>query len=187
MNFFRKLFQDKDKKTVYNLITALIIGVLLILMSNTIFKTSETNKKTEPVVSDEKANTYSINENYERILEKKLEECLSLVQGVGKVKVLITLENGREIVIAEDSSNEQSENIEEAEGSKKESKIYKNDDKTVIVGNEPIILKEIQPKIGGVIIIAEGGDNVEIKNSLIRATQAIFNVEVHKIEVLKMK
>lgn len=191
MSILRKMFKDKDKKTLINVITALVIGILLIIMSNTIFKhtNDNTKKDLQNIQQDNPEKVESNEESYEIKLEKRLESALSTVEGVGNVKVMITLKNGREIIVAEDSSIDKSDTVEEDKsGGKRTINSLKKDDKAVLKsGNEPIILKELQPKIEGVIIIAEGGNSVEIKNSLIKATQALLNVEAHKIEVLKMK
>ena len=52
---------------------------------------------------------------------------------------------------------------------------------------EPLVLKETAPKVEGVLILCEGGDNITIKEAISKACQALFNVPAHKIEVLKMK
>lgn len=191
MNKILKLFKDKDKKTIYNIVAALVIGIILIIMSNTLFK-APVNKNSKNIKSTQSTvdkQFFSEISDFESKLEKKLEECLSMVEGVGKVKVMITLKNNKEIVVASDSSTDQSRTIEEDKGGgKREINSNKSEDKTVILGgSEPLVLKEMQPKIEGVIIIAEGGNNIEVKNSLIKATEAVLSVEPHKIEVLKMK
>ena len=38
----------------------------------------------------------------------------------------------------------------------------------------------------GVIIVAQGGDNVEIKNQLISAVMSLMDLDANKIEVLTM-
>ena len=40
----------------------------------------------------------------------------------------------------------------------------KSETEIAFSNNNPVILKEIYPKVKGVIIVAQGGDNVEIKN-----------------------
>lgn len=186
---FKKLFKSRDKKLVTNLMTVMVAGVLLIIMGNTLFKSTPKNNK-DIVQKPETVVKNNINENkYEYELEKRLESCLSLVDGVGKVKVIITLKNGREIVVAEDSLSDQSETIEEDKtGGKRQIKNSKNEDKPVIINNgEPLILKEVEPKIEGIVIVAEGGNKPEVKDSIVKASQALLGVEAHKIEVLKMK
>ena len=127
--------------------------------------------------------------SYELNLETRLEEILSKVVGVGSVDVMITLENGKELVTKDNSTNENSTTNEKAlNGDERQIVSNKGQTETVkIKGDEPLVLKELSPKIEGVLIVAKGGGNVDTKNSLIKATNALLGVEVHKIEVLEMK
>lgn len=192
MNILRKFFQNK--KNYYSLVLALLIGFFLIFINETLFD----NKS---LVISQNSDAYSISNSntinnntqselsYESMLEEKLEETLSLVEGVGKVKVMITLENSKEIVTKDDTYIESSITTEEStSGDKREILSEKQETSTVKINeDEPLILKEISPKVSGVIIVAQGGGNIEVKNNLINATKALLNLEIHKIEVLKMK
>lgn len=42
------------------------------------------------------------------------------------------------------------------------------------------------PKIEGAIIIAEGGENIEVKANIIQAVAAVTGLTSHKIQVFKM-
>ncbi len=52
--------------------------------------------------------------------------------------------------------------------------------------NNPITEKVVLPKIEGAIIIAEGGDNANIKTSIVQAVSAVTGLATHKIQVFKM-
>ena len=52
--------------------------------------------------------------------------------------------------------------------------------------SSPVIIKEMTAEISGIVIVAEGGDDIFVKNSLIRAAQALFGVPANKVEVFKM-
>lgn len=184
MNILRKFFEDK--KNYYNFLVILFIGLLLIFVGSSFFNI-------EKPKTIQQTNSYStINDlklSYEENLEAKLEETLSYVYGVGKVKVMISFENGKEIVTKNDFSKETSDIVEEASnGDKRQTKNYNQSSTTVkIDGDSPLIVKEINPKILGVVIVAEGGGDINVKNNLINATKALLNVDIHKIEVLKMR
>lgn len=183
MNFFRKIFQDK--KNYYNLLIILFTGVLILYFSKS-FNVPKISQKEQI----ESVNEIAISsDSYEYNLEKRLEQTLSKIDGVGQVDVLLTLENSKEIVTKDEGYKENSTTIEEAtNGDKREILSNKEEQTTVkISGDEPLIIKEISPKISGVLIVAQGGGNIEVKNNLINATKALLGVEIHKIEVLKMK
>jgi len=183
MKFFKELFRNKEKKTVLNFITMLLIGVVLIIAGNTVLKKSdrEEDKLSLEETAAEKQKDFT------SVLEKKLERVLSSVEGVGNSKVIITLENEGEIVVAEDSSIDKSESNESNDGEKHETNIKEENKKILLESNKPLVLKEIQPEIKGVLIVAGGGGDPKVKRSIINAVQALLNVEANKIEVLKMK
>lgn len=187
MNIFRKIFQDK--KNYYNILIAIFLCIMLLILSNSIF---DGNKKENENIEykEQSVNINTENGNtYEVQLEKRLKNILSKVSGVGNVEVMISLESGKEIVTKDDSLKEKSNTNEEAlNGDKRQIYSDKYQSTTVkISGEKPLILKELNPKISGVLIVAEGGGNIEIKNTLISATNALLGIEMHKIEVLEMK
>ena len=111
--------------------------------------------------------------------EQKLEEILSNVKGVGEVRVMIEYSEGKESIIAE---NRKSENNSQSENTQN-----KNESEIAFSNNNPVVLKEIYPKVKGVIVVAQGGDNVEIKNQIISAVMSLLDLDANKIEVLTMK
>lgn len=130
-------------------------------------------------------------ESYKNSLEEELESVLANAQGVGNVKVMITLESGSENIIKEDTKISNSNITEEdTSGGKRTSKensqestaVYENDNGTTI----PYVVKEKMPAISGVLVVAQGGDNSEVIQNISEAVKALFNVEAHKIKVMKM-
>ncbi len=165
MNFFRKIFQDK--KNYYNLLIILFTGILLLYFSK-----SFNIPKNQGKEHLENINEITIVDNsYEANLEKRLEQTLSKIEGVGQADVLITLENGKEIVTKDDGYKENSATTEQATNGDKREILSNREEKTTvkISGDDPLIIKEISPKISGVLIVAEGGGNIEVKNNLISA------------------
>jgi len=185
-NFF-ELFQDK--KAMINIAVLLALGLLLLIMSSSLFKnepakSDETNRAVEGLPKTDSV------ESYETGLERRLEEALSQVSGVGQVKVLLTISYGREIIVAENSVRDESTTKEtDSTGGSREVYSIKTDDKVVFAEDDgqPLILKEISPKIEGVLIVAQGGDNVVLKEAMIKAAGTVLGVEPHKVQVLKMK
>lgn len=117
----------------------------------------------------------SSSSEYAKEVESKLCKVLSSVAGAGKVSVMLTLESGSEIIVAKTkeertntSSNSTSVTIVES---------------PVIVGKEPIILMEILPKIKGVIVVAQGANDVAVRLELLRAVQALIDIDSNKIEI----
>lgn len=165
-----------------NYVALLLISLFLLLILNM-----------NPMKSDESeeivfTNTYG--SSYERDMEQKLSSILSKVSGAGEVDVLITVSTGSESVIAKNTNRKTEETTENKDTLKKEMFEEEVTDEVIYSDKQsgrPFILYEKNPTIEGVLIVAEGGDDMNIVNSFIRTTESLLNVPSHKISVLKMQ
>lgn len=170
------------------LLLILLAGVALLVIAMPVENKSEENTdngKEELVTVTE--------ETYEELLEKRLTEVLSCVEGVGKTKVMITVKaTGEKIVLKETpyTRNETSENDSEG-GSRDVREFSQSDTAVYIEGSDgsrtPYVVQETNPQIEGVIVIAEGGDDILTVKEIVEAVSALFDVPSHKIKVMKMK
>ncbi len=151
----------KNKKELIFVI--FITGIFLLLIGRT---NTPAPQKEEPVKLEQ-----SLPDT-----EKRLENALSLAEGVGGVRVVIYYKDSGQKIIAKDKT-------EESDNNKKhfEEKVVLTDE------NKPVVLRENTREIEGVLIIAQGGGDPKTRASLISAAQALLGIETHKIEVLKMK
>lgn len=164
-----KTFVHKMTDGKYNLLILFLVGMLLVVLSIPTKKNEEVEQK-----DSENQETERTKKRYESEMEQRLSEILSDVNGVGKNEVMITLKSTAEKVVEKDRETDETSIREE----------------TVYTGGReeemPYIKKEMTPTIEGVVVIAEGGDDpVTIKN-ITEAVQALFNVDTHKIKVMKM-
>ena len=134
---------------------------------------------------------YKVEDNYSTDLNKKLENILSNIVGVGEVKVFINYSESSEIV-AMYNQNSKSSSTEETDTSGGIRKIEETDTQKDIVYQEnngekvPITQKIIQPKIEGAIITAKGAGDVNVKANIIQAVEAATGLATHKIQVFEM-
>ena len=125
-------------------------------------------------------------------IEKRLEELFGNIDGAGNVKVMITYKSGPEKVLAtETKSSEESSQERDTDGTERTSKNVSSEVSMAYSQNnmssgEPFIVKEKTPEIEGIVVVAEGGDDIIVKDAISKAAQALFNVPAHKVEVLKM-
>ena len=124
-------------------------------------------------------------------LENSLETILGNIEGVGKVKVLITYSESSQTVpmFNEDTSISATEETDTNGGSRKISQ--ENTKKEVIyqeVDGEkiPITQSVIMPTIEGAIITAVGAGNTTVKSNIIQAVEAATGLATHKIQVFPM-
>ena len=203
MNALKKLFKSKDKKAVYNLLLLFSAGILLMLLGKSFFSgAAKASSAADPSPFASAADApslaadisdYTDVADYEERLEQRLADILSCVENAGRVRVLLKLSYGKELVVAEDIRSEQSTTQEsDNEGGAREATDTAQEGQTVRLrqadGSElPLVLKEIEPRVEGALIIAEGGGDIFVKDALIRAAYTVLGVEPHKVQVLKMQ
>lgn len=126
--------------------------------------------------------------SYEEDLEQKLGAILKELEGAGETKVMVTTRTSNEQVLAEEVV-QVIESTDETDAAGRTKTDNKQDVERKVVmqdGDTPFIIKENRPEIEGVLVLAEGADNVEVKNAIIQAVASVLNVPVHKIAVFKM-
>lgn len=125
--------------------------------------------------------------------EDKLENTLSYVEGVGKVKVLITLKESEEKIVEKDGPEEISDTVEnDAAGGNRTMGVSRIEKTTIYTvddsGNSvPYVVKTIPPMVEGVVVIAQGADQLTVRQNIIEAIQVLFDIDMNKITVVKMK
>ncbi|MCF6460091.1 hypothetical protein [Clostridium sp. Cult3] len=185
----KKYMETMDnKKFMNNLFIILIIGIILLIIANIFIEERKTDN-----TNLESANTVgklsSSEQDYGSLLEVKLEDALSQLKGVNKVKVMITLEDTVEKIPAFNTTkNNETTNEIDSQGGTRE---IIRDDMTiqVVTSNEGglVVLKEIKPTVKGVIVIADGAEDIEIKEMLYEAVKTVLGIPGNKVEVYSSK
>lgn len=185
-NWAKELFRPENKKARMNLFTAFLVGVLLLLMNQFFFNKPEAEIDVIPQIEEQMEQKES---SIEKEIEKRLESVFSNMNGVGQVKVMVTMKNTKASVLAKEERKEYE--ITE-DGEKKRAQTQKEEN-TVVMSEDnrgtrtPVVVQETMPEIEGIVIVAEGGDDAVVVQMLSEASQALFNVPAHKVAVLKMK
>ena len=191
-----KQFDWKNIKKTDWIVLALIGAILLVIVlpegngstGNTALWKKTEIRNTETVVEEREEMDA---EFYTSYLEKKLEGVLREMEGVGRVKVMITLsDNGQSIV--EKDTIDVSNTVKETDSSGGSRDTFSSERtvETVQVEDEngtyPYVGKEILPTIEGIVVVAEGGGNATVVSQISKAAMALFPIEAHKIIVVKM-
>ncbi len=187
----------KDGRKIENLVVFAIILIITIIVINVIWNGDEkkSTKDTTKDYSKKLASNTTTEETSEVCessdLEKKLENILSKIQGVGKVKVFINYSQSSEIVAMYNENSKVSQ-TEETDTSGGKRVIESTDSQKDIVFKEengekiPITQKIIQPKIEGAIITAQGANDATTKSNIMQAVEAATGIATHKIQVFEM-
>ncbi|MCX7710357.1 MAG: stage III sporulation protein AG [Clostridia bacterium] len=188
------LLNGKEKnKLVEAAVFIAILGVIIIIASGSLFGSKKEEKKTPDAAETSTVETIAKPaanvENSE--LEKQVADILSQINGAGKVDVMITYISGKEVVPAFDEKK--SENgTEERDTGGGTRNIRQNDQENKIAYEEqqggvkkPIILKEKMPEVKGVVVVAGGASDAEVKEKLSKAVQVLLDVPIHRVQVFE--
>ena len=107
--------------------------------------------------------------------EARLEDILSGIDGAGRVRVMVTYYGSTEQSLAYEIKSDKDES------SKQEDK------RAVMSGSEPVIVQELYPRVKGVIVVADGAEDITVKRALSEAVCAAMGVGISNVRVYKSK
>lgn len=210
MENMKGILEEKLKKTDYkkwfrkdNLVILILTGVLLVIIA---LPTKDSGKEEAETPWTEENSPAGIpsesgaeavgaadsDEEYIRQLEQRLRETLSRMEGVGKVRVMITLSSSRELVVEKeqpylrsstDEKDSQGGNRSVHQMETEENTVYRTDGSV----SEPYVIKTLPPQVEGVVVVAEGAGSGTVDRTIVEMVQALFGVEAHKVKVVKME
>lgn len=120
-----------------------IVGIVLIFISTLIDNNNNVTNNNE----------ISSTKSYCEKLQTELEGIISCIDGVGRTKILLTIDTSSEIVYQDKSENQ---------------------------------TKQLEPKIRGVIVVCDGGDNPTVVQNVINALRSVLDISASKISVSKL-
>ncbi len=156
----------KDKKAAFYLAAGLL-GALLLLFSGGAAKKPETTGQSWSALCAET----------EKSLEARAEKLLSSVAGVGRVKVIVTLENLESYVYARNTQRAQ------GEGSETESYVVVS----AADGQNGLAERMLMPAVRGVAVSCEGGASPRVRQEVSGLICAAFGIPANRVYVGAMK
>ena len=170
-------------------------GLAILLLSVPGLFSSDSSSKVNSIQTNEKSQDiekYSSTEEYVCTQENRLKQILMQVRNIGKVEVMITVKSSKELVpLKDETSDRQTTTEQDSAGGNRNSTSDSSQEETVLSQanqgeNAPYIVKQIEPEIEGVLVIAQGGESERVKSEIVDAIMVLFNVPAHKIKVMKM-
>lgn len=113
-------------------------------------------------------------------LARQLEEILSLMDGVGKVKVLLTEAEGSRTLYQQD---EERDDRADAASIRLETVILTNAQRT----EQGLVQQILPPTYAGALIVCQGADRSSVELKIVEAVADITGLSTNRITVLKMK
>lgn len=200
-----KWFKD-PRKFLTNIAVIFLLGILLLIIGDvtgglfgfgkdkkTTEKASKETVQTEGEV-EVSSNTKEFpgGNDYEKEMKKELTTTLSQINGVGRVSVMIYFNGSSESIPATNSTDTNKKTEEkDKEGGTRTTTENTQSSSIVTTGesgsNKALIVKEIKPSIGGVMVIAEGANNSSLKEEITNAVKILLDLPANKVTVSPMK
>jgi stage III sporulation protein AG len=129
---------------------------------------------------------------YENLYETQLKEILSKIVGVGEVEVMVNLDSTPELVVEKnrDTRSSTTQETDKEKATRNVSDQSRNEQAVVIKGSksdQPVVVKTMKPKVRGVLVVAKGADNIQVKAWIMEAVNKVLDVPVYKISILPKK
>jgi stage III sporulation protein AG len=180
----------QNRTTLWILLGIVALGIILLLTGND--KGGTTSLKPPP---DNQSSLYNAQESttensvsVAQQLSDELARTLEAIDGVGSVKVKVNLRSRsrkiweRQARVNKRVSQEQGA-INTEDDSNDELVFAKDRD-----GSErPVLKEELAPVIEGVIVVAEGAQDIKIKHLLIETVTTVLGIPAHRVMVLPGK
>ncbi|WP_280768392.1 stage III sporulation protein AG [Salipaludibacillus daqingensis] len=202
-------FKNKGKKVRLGYFLILIaVGVFLMILGSYLqeddndeptmtLHSSEVDEKEEVETAvfksdKEKENPEIKRDDFEYHYETQLKKALEEIVGVSNVSVMVNLA-GSETNIYEKDTHTTEQNTEETdrEGGTRDVKDSTKDEQVVIVRKgdqeEPLLIKTKKPEISGVLVVANGVDNVQVKTWVVEAISRVLDIPSHRVSVMPRK
>jgi len=143
----------------------LLLGILLMLFANIERKTDLDESGGQEVCSSAE-------------IEQQMEEILGKIAGVGRVKVMLTLESGDTLQLATDSDVS-----EQTAGGKQQSETVKLNRGSG--EQEVVVTRRSYPTYRGAVVVCDGADNSHVQLAVLEAVSVLTRLTAERITVLK--
>ncbi|MTV49339.1 hypothetical protein GJ688_10150 [Heliobacillus mobilis] len=186
------LKQPKDK-VMAALAVALFFGIALMSMDDG--KSLWSDKKAAPTTASTSTEGLQVNRGselaaQEKILGDRVASALSKISGVGTTEVVVSLSQGTqsEYAINTNANDKKVEEKDKQGGTRVTTD--KTDTRSVVVMKEggavkelPVVVREMRYQVAGVLVVAEGAKDPNIKQNVARAVCTLLDIPPHKVSV----
>ncbi|MGP4080945.1 stage III sporulation protein AG [Pseudalkalibacillus sp. R45] len=184
-----------NRKSQYILLI-LGFGIAMMLIQNLISTPDSTPTMNSATEDEESKETFSIKKSDDpssiREMEEhygnQLKEILDEMMGVQDTSVMVFLDSTSKTIYEKDITKKDSTTDEtDQHGGKRKTTDLQTDEKVIIIqgekGEQPIIVTTEKPEVRGVLILADGAQNMKVKTWIIEAVSRVLDVPSHKVSV----
>jgi stage III sporulation protein AG len=195
---------DKKPGKYQYMLVVLCIGAALMLVGNIVFKTNsnaaDTSVTTSGKVAAEDVPAFGLNkgsgnkavDKYEEKYENQLKKALQQMLGVNDVTVVVNIDATDKKVLEKNRvSKSQTTEETDRDGGQRKVQEASTDEQLVIIreGEKevPIVVETKKPVIRGVLVVAKGAENIQVKKWIVEAVTRTLDVPSHRVAVMPKK
>ncbi|MBV7507422.1 stage III sporulation protein AG [Bacillus sp. sid0103] len=201
-----KIEGNSEKKTgkYQYMLVVLCIGAAFMLVGNMVFKKTPSSEDIPVTASDkvaaEDVPAFGISKGsgnkavteYEEKYESQLKKALQQMLGVNDVTVVVNIDSTDKKVLEKNRvSKSQTTEETDREGGERKVQEASTDEQLVIVRDGekeiPIVVETKKPEIRGVLVVAKGADNIQVKKWIVEAVTRALDVPSHRVAVMPKK
>lgn len=175
---FRRLTENR-----MNLILICAVTGIILIAASYIW-----DEQAEPAESVSDAGTLLSADT--RTLEQRLSEMVSRIDGAGRSCVMVTMDSTREAVYAQDLRETEDTSSSSESGRTTESGNISREQTHILMdrgsGEEPLVEKQIEPQVRGVMILCEGAENPVVEQRVTEAVKTVLGISASRICVEKI-
>ena len=115
-------------------------------------------------------------------VETEMEEILAAMDGVGQVKVMLTVDSDGERQLAQDTQLSYSGNTAAPEDYSRKSETVRLDGSS---GDEAVVVRTTFPTYRGALVVCQGGGSAEVRLAVTGAVAALTGLSTDRVTVAK--
>ena len=178
---FAKLIEKLSQKGGKNIILAIgIVGIMLVAAGDFDFGTEKDNTGRERTTDE-----------YRQQMEKEITLLLREIDGVGEVRVMITLESGEENVYVQQQKQSNDSDVKQNSNDLHQTSQSTFENEVVIIsqqsGDKALVERTLQPVVQGVAVVCSGADDISVVSAVTNSVSVVLNVPTNRIYVTKMR
>jgi stage III sporulation protein AG len=130
--------------------------------------------------------------DYESAYEEELKDALEQMLGVNKVSVIVNVDATDKKVLEKNTvtTNQTTDETDREGGTRKVEDVSVDEQLVIVRSGEkegPILIETKKPSIRGVLVVAQGAENIQVKKWIIEAVTRVLDVPVHRVAVMPKK
>lgn len=197
--------ENKKPSKYQYLLVVLMVGVVIMLVSNVFSNKTEQGEKSTltlnneeeleedvPTLGSKDSGKNTTMNDFERMYETQIKDALDQIVGVSDVTVMVNVASTATQIYEKNTvTQKQTTNETDRQGGKRTVEDSSVDEQTVIIreGEKevPLISQTEKPDVLGVLVVAKGAENIQVKQWIIEAVTRVLDVPIHRVAVLPKK